>query len=164
MDGGIAEAWLRGSKTGVNSYPKETAWKQNVDMIVAVEAEGKPLLTLVKLWVTASATQQQAWLQYALASFLMGTQGRSAFFFSSSYKESRTTPCAVCSTNVGSPLAPYAKTGGVYQRSFSNGRALVNPTGATVTVALGGIYYTPSRQAVSSITMKPNTGVVLTKS
>jgi hypothetical protein len=164
MDGGIAESWLRGSKTGVNTYPNELAWKQNVDMLAAVEAEGKPLLTLTKLWVSASATQVQSWLQYALASFLLGTQGHSAFFFSSAFRESRTTPCSVCNTNVGSPTGAYAKVGGVYQRGFTNGRALVNPTGATVTVNLGGTYYTMSRQAVTSITMKPNTGAVLTRS
>jgi hypothetical protein len=140
------------------------AWKQNVDMIIAVEAEGKPLLTLTKLWVAASAAQLQQWEQYALASFLMGTQGRSAFFFSTGFKVSRTTPCALCQTNVGAPLGAYSKVGGVYQRAFSGGRALVNPTGAVVTVNLGASYYTLSRQVVTSITMKPNTGAVLTTS
>jgi hypothetical protein len=164
MDGGVAESWLRGSKTGVNTFPNEMAWKQNVDMIIAVEAEGKPLLTLTKLWVAASAAQLQQWEQYALASFLMGTQGRSAFFFSTGFKVSRTTPCALCQTNVGAPLGAYSKVGGVYQRAFSGGRALVNPTGAVVTVNLGASYYTLSRQVVTSITMKPNTGAVLTTS
>ena len=164
MDGGIAESWLRGSKTGVNTFPDESAWKQNVEMMVAVEAEGKPLLTLTKLWVTASAAQQQQWLQYAMASFLMGTGGRSAFFFSTGFKVSRTTPCSVCNTNVGTPLGSFAKVGGVYQRSFSNGRALVNPTGATVTVELGATYFTLTHQPVTSITLKPNTGAVLTTS
>lgn len=164
MDGGIAESWLRGSKTGVNTFPNETAWQQSVNMIISVEAEGKPLLTLTKLWVTASAALQQQWQQYALASFLMGTQGRSAFFFSTGFRVSRTTPCAGCATDVGFPLGAYAKVAGVYQRSFSHGRALVNPTGATVTVGLGGVYYTSSRQPVTSITMKPNSGAVVTTS
>jgi hypothetical protein len=164
MDGGVAEAWLRGSRAAVNQFPNETAWKQNVNMIMAVEAEGKPLLTLTKLWVTATAAQQQEWLQYALASFLMGTRGRSAFFFSTGFAQSRTTPCSVCKTKVGTPNAPYAKVGGVYQRPFSNGRVLVNPTGVTVTVRLGGTYYTLSHQPVTSITLTPNTGAVLTKS
>jgi hypothetical protein len=163
MDGGVAEAWIRGSKTPVKNFPTEALWQQNVQMLISVEAQGKPLLTLTKLWVTATPAQHQQWYQYVLASFLMGTQGRSAFFYSDGFKIGRTTPCALCNLNIGTPLGPYAKAAGVFQRPFSSGRVLVNPTPATVKVALGGTYYTVAHQAVTTVTMGPNTGVILTR-
>src|SRR5579871_2038092 len=162
LDGGIAEEWLRLSMAPVNSYPTVTVWKQNVNMIVAVEAEAKPLLVVTKLWAAATTAQQNAWLQYSLATFLMGTQGRSAFFFSPSSHASRTGTFSLFNTGVGSPTASYAFVGGVYQRSFSNGLVLVNPSGGSVTVNLGRAYYTTTRQKVTSLTMTPNSGALLT--
>jgi hypothetical protein len=162
LDGGIAEEWLRQATAPATSYPSATVWKQNVDMIVAVESQGKPLLVVTKLWSTASTTQQNAWLQYALATFLLGTQGKSAFFFSPSSHSLRTGTFSLFTTNVGSPAGKYAFTNGVYQRSFSNGLVIVNPSGAPVTVNLGRSYYTTARQQVTSITMTPNSGALLT--
>ena len=66
--------------------------------------------------------------------------------------------------HLGSPNGAYAKVGGVYQRQFSTGRVLVNPTGATVTVPLGRTYYDPNHHAMTTAKMAPNTGLVLTTS
>jgi hypothetical protein len=52
-------------------------------------------------------------------------------------------------------------SGGVYQRSFTNGRVLVNPSSSTVTVNLGKTMTTPTGTQVSSLTMAPYTGAVL---
>ena len=76
--GRVAEAWVRGSHTPVGTYPNESAWKQNVNMLVYVESQGKPLLTLTKLWLPATQPQIIQWFQYTLASFLMGSQGLSS--------------------------------------------------------------------------------------
>ena len=163
LDGAIAEAWLRGSKTPVNTYPNETSWKQNVDMLAYVEGQGKPLLTLTKLWVTSTQPQAIQWFQYSLASFLLGSGGLSAFFFSAAYSENRTTPCYWCYLPIGSPMGSYAKINGVYQRQFTTGRVLVNPTPATVTVSLGGTFHDAYGHAMTSATMTPNTGLILTR-
>jgi hypothetical protein len=162
VDGGVAEAWLRLATAPANAFPSVTAWQQNVDMLAAVEAQGKPCLTLTKLWSSATAAQQTSWQQFALGSFLLGTQGRSAFFFSPSSSTLRTTPFTLYSTNLGAPAAPYAFAQGVYQRPFSSGLVLVNPSTSSVTVALSKPYYTLSRQHVTSVTVTPHTGVLLT--
>jgi hypothetical protein len=162
IDGGIAEEWLRLSTSSASSFPSTAVWKQNVDMIKVIEGEGKPCLVVTKLWSSASTALQNAWLQYALASFLLGTQGRSAFFFSPSSHSSRTQSFSIYSTNLGTPSGSYALTAGVYQRSFSNGLVMVNPSGGSVTVKLAHSYYTTSRQKVTSVTLTPNSGVLLT--
>ena len=164
LDGGIAEAWIRGSHDPESAFPTAALWKQNVDMLAYVEGQGKPLLTLTKLWVKASPAQVAQWMQYTLASFLLGTQGLSEFFFSSGQTVSRTTPCAWCSLNLGAPLGQYGPVGAAFGRTFTNGRVFVNPTRATVKLSLGGKYYTVTRQAVSTVVLAPNSGLVLTKS
>jgi hypothetical protein len=162
LDGGIAEEWLRQSTAPASVYPTLAVWKKNVNMIGVVESEGKPLLVVTKLWSSATVTQQYAWLQYSLATFLLGTLGKSAFFFSPSSHASRTGTFSVYSTNIGTPIGKYALSQGVYQRSFSNGLVLVNPSRSAVAVSLGRSYYTTTRQQVTSLTMAPNTGALLT--
>ncbi len=164
LDGAVAEAWIRGSHNPVGAFPSESAWRQNVDMLAYVERQGKPLLTLTKLWVHATTAQVNQWYQYTLASFLLGSQGRSAFFFSPGPNVSRTTPCSLCNLRIGSPMGQYAKASGVYQRQFSTGRVLVNPTGTTVTVRLGRTYFDANHHAITTAKMAPNTGLILTTS
>ncbi len=162
LDGGIAEAWMRGSRTPAGFFPNESTWKQNVDMLAYVESQGKPLLTLTKLWVPVTHPQAIQWFQYTLASFLLGSGGLSSFFFSFSPTQSRTTPCYWCYLPIGSPTGSYAKVGGLYQRQFSTGKVLVNPTPATVTVQLGRTYHDAYGHAMTSATLTPNTGLILT--
>jgi hypothetical protein len=162
LDGGVAEGWLRLSTAPVGAYPPVATWKQNVDMIPVVEGEGKPLLVVTKLWSSATPAQQAAWLQYSLATFLLGTGGRSAFFFSGSAATSRTTPYTIYGTNVGTPTATYALSQGVYQRPFSNGLVIVNPGTSTVKVTLSRPYFTTSRQKVTSLVVAATSGVLLT--
>jgi hypothetical protein len=63
---------------------------------------------------------------------------------------------------IGTPTGTYTKTGGVYQRAFTAGKVLVNPTNFPVTVQLGGTYRTLDGVTVTALTMKPHTGEVLT--
>ena len=64
--------------------------------------------------------------------------------------------------NLGSPSGRYAKVNNVYQRSFSSGRVLVNPTPSTFTVKLGGTFHTLDGAVVTSVTLKANSAEILT--
>ncbi|MGH3600370.1 MAG: hypothetical protein ACRDQH_08850, partial [Pseudonocardiaceae bacterium] len=97
-------------------------------------------------------------------SYLLGTEGRSQFFFSDDPNASSTVPFAWYQTQLGAPQGDFAKLNGVYQRQFVTGKVLVNPTTSPATVDLGGTYYTLARQQVTSVTVAPNTGVILTSS
>jgi hypothetical protein len=51
--------------------------------------------------------------------------------------------------------------GKVYQRQFTNGIALVNVSGSSQTVSLGGTYYDVNGTAQTSVTLANGTGIVL---
>jgi hypothetical protein len=161
MDGGIAEAWMRGSKLSVNGFHDEATWKKDVDLVVDAEKAGKPILTLTKLWVKATQAQKDQWRKYSLASFLLATNGTSYFFFSDRFGASRTATHPWYRLDLGSPAAAYVKQGSVYTRAFTKGRVFVNPTKATVTVALDGAYTTPTGARVTSLKLGPNSGELL---
>jgi hypothetical protein len=166
LDGGVAESWLRTQPQPATWFPTTSQWLQNVNMVAAVEATGKPLLTITKMWVPATQAQQDAWRQFALASYLMATQGQSAFFFSSGWQIPRTTPLPWYNTSLGNPAGPYSFISGVgvFQRTFAAGLVLVNTDSKPHTVPLNRTYYTITRQAITTANMGPSSGLVLTTS
>jgi hypothetical protein len=172
VDAGISEGWLRQASAAATAFPSAAQWLQNVKMLGDAEAgaSGKPILTLTKLWSTSTSAQQTQWLQYSLASFLLGTGGKSMFFFSPGQSVGRTTFNALYLTALGTPSALMA-TGpsGTYTRKFASGFVVVNPGTATVTVPLGGTYFTtagcgtlPAHTKETSLPMAKDTGCVLT--
>jgi hypothetical protein len=160
-----AEIFLRDKYTPVDGFKDEAEWKQDVEMLVDVGKRGKIAVTTTKMWqTTATQGQIDRWHKYALASFLLGSNGKSYFNFSLT-----NTLSGVLINHpwdrvrVGTPLTPYAMSGGVYRRDFTNGISLVNPTKATVTVSLGDTYRDLTGVSRSSLTLAPNTGEVLTR-
>ena len=158
MDGGIAEGFLRTSTQSASTYPSVSTWQQNVNMLLSPP---KPVLALTKVWASATTDQLNQYHLYALASFLLGTDGRSYFYFSSASSE---PPISVVpwSVNIGDPSGTYSLQDGAYQRSFTQGRVLVNPTAGQVSVPLSGTYAEMDGTQVSgSLVMPPNTGQIL---
>src|SRR5690348_3118653 len=158
MDGGIAEGFLRTSTQSATTYPTVSIWQQNVNMLLSPP---KPMLALTKVWASATTAQLNQYHLYALASFLLGTDGRSYFYFSSASSE---PPISVVpwSVNIGDPSGSYSLQDGAYQRLFTQGRVLVNPTASQVTVPLSGAYTEMDGTQVSgSLVMPPNTGQIL---
>jgi hypothetical protein len=65
---------------------------------------------------------------------------------------------------LGDPQGPEERlSSGVHRRAFTRGQVLVNPTGATHSVSLGASYSGSGLTAVSSVSMGPHTGLVLTR-
>ena len=158
MDGGIAEGFLRTSTQSATTYPSVSTWQQNVNMLLSPP---KPVLALTKVWASATTDQLNQYHLYALASFLLGTDGRSYFYFSSASSE---PPISVVpwSVNIGDPSGAYSLQDGAYQRPFTQGRVLVNPTASQVSVPLTGTYAEMDGTQVSgSLVMPPNTGQIL---
>ena len=116
---------------------------------------------ITKVWATSTAAQQDAWHRYALGTFLLGYQPGNAYF-TFRVDKNLTTPSPYWDVPIGVPSGAYAKVGGVYQRSFTNGRVLVNPTTATLSVGLGGSYVNLDGATVTSVTLAPHTAEILT--
>jgi hypothetical protein len=161
---GMVEAFARSAYDGASTYRNETMWKQDVDMLLAIAARptGNIALPVTKVWSNASASQILSWQKYALATFLLGWVPGHAYF---SFRSDKllTTPSSLYDALIGTPAGSYAKINGVYQRTFTNGKVLVNPTTSTYTIQLGRSYRDTEGRVMSSITMTPHMGAILTK-
>jgi len=161
VDAGIAEGWLRTAYAKITAFRSETAWKQDVDTLADAGSRGDSVLVLTKVWCSGIQAQKDAWHKYALASFLLGTDGNSFFSFRYAPTDDPTAAGAWDGVDIGEPLGAYAKVGGVYRRDFTGGQVLVNPTKGTYTIPLGASFSTLEGAVVTSVTLGPNTGEVL---
>jgi hypothetical protein len=163
MDGGFTEAFLRTPHQRATKYPSVTAWTQNVEMLIDASIRGKPVLALTKLWSTATSGQVSSWHRYSLASFLLGTDGTSYYSFTGS-KDDLPALKVPWTVSIGVPVETYGLRDAVYQRAFSKGLVLVNPTAESRTVPLGQSYTDMAGVPVGgSLVMPAHSGQVLTR-
>jgi hypothetical protein len=160
MTGGMAEAWIRGGSNSITAYPKEAAWKQNVDAIADAGARGSSFCAVTKVWTDGTQAQKDAWFTYTAASFLLGNNGNSYLAFTYNQGDA-TADYPLWHVDLGTATGPYAKVNNVYQRSFTAGRVLVNPTPNTYTIQLGATYHTLDGASVASVTLGPNSASIL---
>ena len=157
---GMSEIWLRDPFQSVTSFRSESAWKSDVDMIKDADASGYGVGVTVKAWAAGTQAQKDRYHEYALASFMLGTGGRSLFNYS--YKLNQMNiPHPWDLVNLGKSLGAYKKIDGIYRRDFSAGIVLVNPARSSVVVNLNREMVDLRGKTISSITVKPNTGYVL---
>jgi hypothetical protein len=161
IEGGMVELFIRPPFISVRKHRSLRQWRDDVNMLVDAGADGRALLCVTKVWTSGTARQMRRWHRFALASFMMGTNGRSYF----SYLDSKVTGGRddVWVNDLGAPSGAYVvRSSGVYQRFFASGRALVNPTAESIRVRLGERLLTPRGDLVSRLTLRPYDGAVLT--
>jgi hypothetical protein len=160
IDGGIAEAWLRTAREPVDRYPDVQAWRRSVDML---QASDKTVFVEVKVWTRATEPRTTAWRLFALASFLLGNGGTSYFAFSGARAGNGVAPDVLTvGSRLGAPIGSYEESGGLYQRSFTNGKVVVNPSGQMSTIDLGADYRDDGGTVVRSLTLGPHSAAILT--
>jgi hypothetical protein len=161
-DGALAEQWLRKSGSSAATFRPEAEWRKDVDLLADAEARGRRPMVMVKLFTAATAEEQAAWRRYALASFLLGSQGNGGFSFQTDAGVA--APLGVLEgTVIGTPLSPYVQRNGAYLRPYSAGVAVVNPTSDAVVVALDAVYRSLTGATVEgTLTLPANSGDVLT--
>jgi hypothetical protein len=160
--GATAEAWVRPAGAPLSWHQKPTDWQQEVDMLSDAHAIGGLALTITKTWTAGTAVQKADARKFALATFLLGNNGSSYFYFTANPTDPATLGDTLYDLPIGSPTGPYTVSGGVYERSFTNGKAIVNPTGAPVTVALGGTYVRPDGTTTTSVVLGAYQSEILT--
>jgi hypothetical protein len=166
VDGGNAQGWIRGAGEAINSFPSAANWKQDVDMLVDAGAKGKSVVTMTKVWgVNATQDQIDAVHRFALASFLLGTDGNQYFDFDANQTDGAVVPDHPYDhVNVGQPTGAYALKSNVYVRYFTNGVSVVNASKTNAyTFTLDGTYRNLQGQSMSSVTLAPDTGDVLSR-
>jgi len=136
-------------------------------MVIDCNDGGHPIEVTMKLWAASTVAERQAWREFGQASFLIGNSGSAWFEYSSSQSTlswNDTSP--LDDADLGAALDTHSSVdgylrGGVYQRRFQLGIALVNPGTAAVTVQLDQSYRTAGGSLVTQVTLAPHSGQVL---
>ncbi len=160
--GGVAEAWLRNAVSPLDQFPSVTDWKLNVDML-GPGSQGKIIVTITKAWGTGTPALLDQWHQFSLASFLLGDSGRDAYSFFPSRGASALANDPWDGFPIGSPTGSYLPNGNGFERDFTTGKVLVNPSTSTWTVNLGGTYRDVSGHHMTTATLLPDSGLILAK-
>ena len=163
VDSGMAECWVRARSMSFTQYRTVAKWLDDVNMIAAAESGGHSVAVTVKLWGSPTAAQVSSWHTFSLASFLLATSGLSYYSFSTGNLPGDLAGNSTLERiNIGTPLSVYGPLAGVYGRKFSAGMVLVNPSATTsVAIPLGANYTTLGGALVTSIRLKPHTGIIL---
>jgi hypothetical protein len=157
----MAEIWLRTAGGSITSFPKESKWIEDVNMLVDAESADQSILTTTKLFTTSTLAQQDQWHKFVLASFLLAADGHSYFSFDASQADtSLVADSAWDHVAIGTPLGPYTQSGGLFRRSFTNGAVWVNPNSTPATVTFGTPMENLAGSQVTSETLAPDTGDV----
>jgi len=94
--------------------------------------------------------------QYALASYLLATDGRQFLAVGGA-----TTEPASTGLTLGGRLSIMFQAGASWRRYFTRGVAVVNPSRSTLVVPLDGTYLDDTGRPVKTITLGPASGAVL---
>jgi hypothetical protein len=141
-------------------------------MLIDCEASGRLVIAETKLWsqyaatpIIPTAAQISQWNRFSLGTFLLGiatTNSKCYFSFRPDKDTDKRAGLLWADINLGAATTTYAKIGGVYQRSFVNGKVLVNPTNSAVnSIALGGSYRTSNGTTVTSLNLPAHDAEVL---
>lgn len=167
LAGANAQGFIRSETDALTAFRSVKAWKNDVDMLANAGTKGRFVMAMTKVDKAGTAAQLQQVHRYALASFLLGTNGTQYFYFSPNGNDDGVNAPDTPDDHVnpGTPLSGYtALPNGAYVRRFSAGFAAVNPGTTAVTVPLGGTYVDLDGNTVQQVTLAPHTGMVFTTS
>jgi hypothetical protein len=162
LGGGVEEMFLRESAWPITTFKSPKKWIQDVTSLSNAESLGDYVAAITKVWVPGATTAQvDAWHRYALASFLLGTGGHDRFSFMTA-GDSGLQIMPYDHVAIGQPLSSMVQVGAAYERQYTNGLVVVNPSSGPVTIPLTGSYVNLDGTVVtSSITLGADTGDVL---
>jgi Hypothetical glycosyl hydrolase family 15 len=128
------------------------AWARYQDEVSSCAAQRKTCWFHAGAYSAAVTSRTR---QYALASYLLATDGRQ-FLAAGDFRSGSPAP----SLPLGPPLGAMKQMGPVWVRYFASGIAVTNPSDSASTVRLGGSYLDDGHR-VSVVTLGPASGIVL---
>ena len=166
LDEAMAEGYLRNWWADPNLFYDVTNWLQSVQFLIDTDALGKYVQVTTALPTSATVAQVDQWRKYAYATYLLGNNGRAYFEFVPYGNPRGESSNPLYALDIGTPTQTASQAsgyanGGWYERSFTKGKVVVNPTVAAVTVSLGSSYLLPNGTTVTSLTLGPNSGEIL---
>jgi hypothetical protein len=174
IDGFMIEGFMRWDTTNIDTFRTEQDWKKDVDLLEKVSRAGKIVIANTNLYIypEPALDKYEKVLRYSLASYLLGKNGNRSFFKITNLQKKKIEPNIpsywesnpnVYSVKIGDPLAPYYYKDNLYQRDFSNGKVIVNPTdtGKTFKANLGDYYLTLDGDLTNTVKLAPKTAIIL---
>jgi hypothetical protein len=155
VSGGIDEMFAKWSATPGQGYRDASGWQTQIEEIQSTERMGKRFLAITQ----AEPSDQQAIL-YGWGSVLLGANGYTAYSAAANYNSEEW--CGECEAQIGEPTSAATKiAGGAWERSFTGGLVVVNPTTVTVGVNLDAAYSGSGLTNATTATMPAHTALVL---
>lgn len=150
--GGLEQEFYLSYSTQPNAVGL-TAWGRYQNEISSCAAQHKSCWFHAGSY-SAAVTSQTS--QYALASYLLATDGRQ-FLAVGNMRFGSYAP----QWTLAAPLGSMKKIGTDWGRYFVGGIAIANPSSSSSTVYLGGTYLDDRGQPISTVTLGPASGTVL---
>jgi hypothetical protein len=167
IDGVLSEGWI--SDYTESTWYDETEWKKSIDMAVWVNdnflsRDNKFFIALCANVAEGTIPEGATAEQYALfgyASLLLAISNNGNVINYGTYLFNDYVQ-SLFRTKVGTPINAYSVIPNthVYARDFTDAKVLVNPTNIAYAVNLNGEYLS-NNGTVSSLTIQPNSGIIL---
>lgn len=122
------DSWLRVADSSPTSYPSASTLAANLQMVQSLQAKHESFFGWTKIWTNATPSQTAAWNTYALAAYLLVSNGINDYYgFNSPFDSDRTNIFFSDErAALGKALGNYTLSGGVYKRSFQSGSVTLN--------------------------------------
>jgi hypothetical protein len=150
LDGAMQERWAVDWSTTV--YVSETKWKSDLALAEKTQSQGKYILLVAPGNETDTNRQQ-----FAFASYLLISNGKSAFRYSNSRNYNQVWIYSNYQLDLGTPLGPRYQNGSLWQRDFTKGSVMVDPVNHTATISTS-----PSSSSAPTATSRSLTPSVTT--
>jgi Hypothetical glycosyl hydrolase family 15 len=159
VSGGMDEMFVKWSKTAGQGYRGAGEWETQVGEIATTESMGKDFIALTQ----AEPSDIQG-ARYGWASTLMASDSHTVFMASNGQAGNETW-LSDYETPIGEPVAKAVRlSNGAWERKFTNGLVVVNPTTSSQQVNFGGEAYSgDGLTAATGATLGAHSAVVLTQ-
>jgi hypothetical protein len=155
LSGAMDEEFVKVGTAPGTGYMNEATWREQLHEVRLTQAEHKLFIGITH----SSAGDRRAAL-YGYATELLAGAGNAIFAMNANYTS--TTWFRPYGYRIGTPTGHYrVKRGGLYERSFTGGQVLVNPTTHSVKTVLAGRYTGCGLHGVRRVTLAPQSAVVL---
>jgi len=158
LSGAMNEEFVKWGTSAGSGYAPQAMWRQQLREVSLTQREHKMFIG-----ITHSSSHDRRAALYGYATELLAGSGHAIFSLDDTYNGAASW-FAPYGYRLGTPTGHYrVRAGGIYERGFSDGRVLVNPTAHTETVALGGRYSGSGLHRARRATLRPDSGLVLTR-
>lgn len=164
LDGICMCNFMRRADAQLDDFKSVTAWRQDVSALATLSSRSN-LIVLVSVPFAERTSKSKGsaadWLDYSLGSFLLGINNRHAFFNVRGNRTNGLVMAPQFETKIGSPLGTLYPITGVYERRFTQGVVVVNPSSEMRTRVFSRPFQDANNRIVTRATLNPHSAIIL---